>query len=149
MDIEVGGRYSEFDEGNKSDDTGFVANIGATKRAERTRYRIFYRRDVAPSGSGNAVEANEINANAIHALRENLDLELTAVWLDTDTIDSGRNSSSDRELIRIQPSLKWRFSPNWVAGASYRYRNKDLDNGGSGDSNSAFISVSYSPPSQF
>ena len=149
MDFEVGGRYSEFDDGNKSDDTGFVANIGASKRAERTRYRLFYRRDVAPSSSGDAIEVDEINADAVHALTEKLDLRIRASWVDTDTIDSGRDSSSDREIIRIQPSLNWRLSPNWVAGARYRYIEKDLDRGGSGDSNTAFISISYSPPRQF
>ena len=149
MDFKLGGRYSEFDRGNKSDDTGFVANVGATKRTERTRYRLFYRRDVAPSGSGNAVEVNEIGARAQHALTEKLDLNLKASWFDTDTLDSGIDSSSDREVIRLEPGLKWRFLENWVAGASYRYRERDLDNDGSGDSNGAFISISYSPPRQF
>ncbi len=148
MDISAGVRDSEFDNASKSSDSGFTANIGATKVSERTNYRVNFSRNVAPSASGNQVEFNEIDIDIEYAITSQLNFNFNTIWSDSDSTDD-ENTNNDREYIAISPGLNWRFSPSWVASTRYRYREKDLDNGGSGDSSGAALNISYSPPRKF
>lgn len=148
MDFKVGGRDSDFDNAQKSSDSGFVGNIGATKRTGRTTYRVNIERRENPSSSGNQVEVDEIKVDIQRALTEKLTFSFGGRFFDTETTDDS-NSNSNREYISFEPRLSWRFLPSWVAGAGYKYAEEDLDDGGSGDSNGAFINISWSPPRQF
>ena len=148
MDISAGVRESEFDNASKSSDSGFTANIGATKRSERTNYRVNLSRNVSPSASGNQVEFNEIDIDVSYAITSQLNFNFNTIWSDTESTDNS-NTNNDREYIGISPGLNWRFSPSWVASVRYRYRERDLDNGGSGDSSGAAFNISYSPPRKF
>lgn len=148
MDFTVGGRDSDFDNAQKSSDSGFVGNIGATKRTSLTNYRINLERRESPSSSGSTVEVDEINVEINHAITEKLTFGFDGRYFDTESTDNS-NSNSNREYMSLEPGLFWRFLPSWVAGAGYRYTNEDLDTGGSGDSNAAYIRISWSPPRQF
>ncbi len=150
MDFTFGGRESDFDNARKSSDSGFVANIGATKRTGLTTYRVNLERKVNPSASGNQAEVDELSIYVDRAITEKLSFNFDGRIFDTETTGN-TNSASDREYISLSPSLKWRFSPSWVAGVSYRYTEEDRDNfvGGSADNNGAQVSISYSPPRQF
>jgi len=148
MNFTVGGRDSDFDNAQKSSDSGFVGNIGATKRTGRTTYRINIEQRENPSSSGNQVEVDEINVDIEHAITEKLTFSFEGRFFDTETTDDS-NSNSNREYISFEPRLSWRFLPSWVAGAGYQYSEEDLDDGGSGDSNAAFVNISWSPPRQF
>jgi len=149
LDFTAGARYSEFDNSNDSNDSGFVANIGATKLAGRTTYRANLERRVNPSGSGDQVERDVLTLNVQHALTETMSFRLRAR---AETREStGDNSNADRDFAVLQPGLSWRLSPSWLANFSYRYRFRDIDDdpNGSSDSNAAFISIGYAPPRQF
>lgn len=148
MDFTVGARDSDFDNVPKSSDTGFVGNIGATKRTALTTYRVNLERRENPSSSGNQVEVDEIKVDIKRALTEKLTFGFSGRFFDTETTNS-TDSNSNREYISFEPELNWRFLPSWVAGVGYKYTEEDLDNGGSGDSNAAFINISWSPPRQF
>ncbi len=149
LDLTVGGRYSEFDNSEDNSDSGFVANIGATKKAGRTTYRANLERRVNPSGSGEQVERDLLTLDVRHALTETMSFRIRAR---TETREStGDDVNADRDFTIIQPGLSWRLSPSWLANFSYRYRYRDIDNdpNGSSDSNGAFISIGYVPPRQF
>ena len=149
LDFTAGARFSEFDNSDDSNDTGFVANIGATKQAGRTTYRANLERRVNPSGSGDQVERDVLTLDVRHALTETLGFRMRAR---AETREStGDNNNTDRDFAVIQPGLSWRLSPSWLANFSYRYRFRDIDDdpNGSGDSNAAFISIGYAPPRQF
>ncbi len=148
MDFSLGVRESDFDNAPKSSDTGFVANIGAKKRVGLTTYRFNLERRVRPSASGNEVESDEVTLSVKRRITETMNFRFAGRFFDTESTDDS-NSRNNREFFTLSPVLSWRFSPSWVARASYEYRERDLDNGGSGDSNSAFFSISYSPPRQF
>ncbi|MBT8112116.1 MAG: hypothetical protein KJO47_00415 [Gammaproteobacteria bacterium] len=148
MDFTVGVRDSDFDNAQKSSDSGFVGNIGATKRTGLTTYRVNLERRENPSSSGNQVEVDQINVAIQRELTEKLTFSFAGRFFDTETTDDS-NSNSNREYISFEPGLSWRFLPSWVAGAGYKYAEEDLDGGGSGDSNGAFIKISWSPPRQF
>jgi hypothetical protein len=148
MDLTIGGRDSDFENSQKSSDSGFVGNIGATKRTGLTTYRVNIQRRENPSSSGNVVEVDEINVDINRAITEKLTFSFNGRFFDTETTDDS-NSGSNREYISLEPALSWRFLQSWVAGAGYRYTEEDLDIGGSGDSNSAYVSISWSPPRQF
>jgi len=148
MDYTFGWRDSDFDNSEESGDSGYVANIGATKHTGLTTYRVNLERRVTPSASGNQVEVDQITLDIRRDITEKIKFSLEGRYFDTES--TGDSSlRSDRELISLEPRLSWRFLPSWIAGVSYRYRERDFDNGGSGDSNSAFIRISYSPPRQF
>ena len=148
MDISAGVRESDFDNSEKSSDSGFIANIGATKVSERTNYRLKFSRNVAPSASGNQVEFNEVDFDVTYAITPQFNFVFNTIWSDSESTDNS-NTNNDREYFSISPGLNWRFAPSWVASTRYRYRERDLDNGGSGDSSGAALYISYSPPKQF
>ncbi len=150
MDFSIGGRESKFDNGQKSSDSGYVANIGATKYIGRTTYRLNAERGVSPSASGNQVEVDELSANIRHGITEKLEFDLAARFFDTESTGD-ISANSDREYFSIGPGLSWQFLRSWNARVSFEYREIDRDNdpNGSADSNSAFFSISYRPPRQF
>jgi hypothetical protein len=148
MDFVLGIRDSDFENSQKSSDSGFVGEIGATKRTGLTTYRVNIQRRENPSSSGNQVEVDEINVNIRRKITEKLTFSFDGRFFDTETTNS-TNSNSNREYISLEPRLSWRFLPSWKIGAGYKYSEEDLDDGGSGDSNAAFIKISWSPPRQF
>ena len=152
MNFSAGGRYSEFDDtapGEDDDDTGFVANIGATKLAEKTRFNVNVERRVQPSGSGNQVETDRIDLGIRHSISEKLNFNLNAYAFETDKTNSGGSRRSGREFISIEPELNWQFMMSWRAILTYQYLNENPDDGGSADSNSITVGISYFPPRQF
>ena len=148
MDLTIGARDSDFDNAQKSSDSGFVGNIGATKRAGLTTYRINLETRETPSSSGNQLEVDEFNLDKERDITEKVSFTFDGRWFDTETTDNS-NSNSNREYFSLTPELSWRFLPSWVASTHYTYEEEDLDNGGSGDSNSVYIGISWSPPKQF
>ena len=148
MDFSFGGRDSEFDNASRSSDSGFVANIGATKFAGVTTYRINIDRNVNPSGSGDQVETDKFTMQVNHRLSPTLNFFLNGRYFDTE-VTGGGTSNSDREFFTIRPGLSWQILPSWNASVSYRYRERDPEIGDSGESQGAFVSFSYSPPRQF
>jgi len=148
MDLKIGGRDSDFENTEESSDSGFVGNIGVTKRTDRTRYRVSIQRRESPSSSGNQVEVDEIEVNIRREISEKLSFGFDGRFFDTETTNN-INSNNNREYISLEPKLSWRFLPSWKAAAGYTYREEDLDDGGSGDSNAVFIKISWSPPRQF
>lgn len=148
MDLTAGGYDSDFDNALKSSDSGFVGNIGATKRAGLTAYRINLGRRVTPTSAGRQVEVDELNLKIRHAITEKLSFKFGGRYFDSETTD-GTAGSSNRDYFSLTPELSWRFLPSWVASAKYSYEEEDPDDEGSADSNTAFISVSWSPPRQF
>lgn len=148
MDFKVGGRDSDFKNTQSSNDSGFVAKVGATKRTGLATYRVGYERNVSPSASGNQIEFDEFLFDFNRRLTEKLTFVFNGSYLDTDSTE-GTTSNSDRKLTSLRPGLRWRFQPSWVASAFYKYEENDRDIGGSGHSNSATINISWSPPRQF
>jgi hypothetical protein len=148
MDFKIGARDSDFENAQKSSDSGFIGNIGATKRTGLTTYRINLERRESPSSSGNQVEVDEIKVDVSRRITEKLTFDFRGRFFDTETT-SDTNSNSNREYLSLEPNLNWRFLPSWVVGAGYKYSELDFDDGGSGDSNAAFVNISWSPPRQF
>ena len=148
MDFSAGVRDSDFDNAQKSSDSGFVGNIGATKYTDLTTYRVNLQRKINPSASGNQVEVDEVLVNINRAITEKLNFTVNGRYFDSESTGNS-TSSANRDYISFEPGLNWRLLPSWVVGASYKYIEEDLDDGGSADSNSAFVSISYSPPRQF
>ncbi len=148
MDFKIGGRDSDFENTQKSSDSGFIGNIGATKRTDLTTYRINIEQRASPSASGNQVEVDEIRMDIQRRITEKLTFNFRGRYFDTETTND-TDSNSNREYISLEPKLKWRFLPSWVVGAGYQYSEEDLKDGGSGDSNAAFVNISWSPPRQF
>ncbi len=149
MDVTAGGYDSDFDNAIKSSDSGFVGNIGATKRAGLTSYRVNLEKRVAPTSSGRQVEVDELSLKVSHAFTEKLSFNFNGRYFDSETTD-GSDGSSNRDYFSLKPGLSWRFLPSWVASASYSYEEEDPDDEpGDADSSTAFISISWSPPRQF
>ena len=148
MDVTAGGYDADFDNARKSSDSGFVGNIGATKRAGLTTYRINLGRRVTPTSSGRQVEVDELNLDVRHDITEKLSFRFDGRYFDSETTD-GSAGNSNRDYYSLTPGLSWRFLPSWVASANYSYEEEDPDDEGDADSSTAFISISWSPPRQF
>ncbi len=148
MDLTAGGYDADFDNARRSSDSGFVGNIGATKNAGLTTYRINLEKRVTPTSSGRQVEVDELKLDVRRDITEKLSFRFLGRYFDSETTD-GSDGNSNRDYFSLTPELSWRFLPSWVASAHYEYEEEDLDDGGDADSNTAFISISWSPPRQF
>ncbi len=128
--------------------TGFLVNASISKTTGLTRYtgRIGY--DVFPSDIGDVVESLELIGDLEHKLGQLLDFSFRIRAYEPETV-STESVEFARRFLSMEPKLIWRFSRQWTAAASYRYRRQksqgDFD---SAASNAVLFSIKYTPPSE-
>lgn len=128
------------------DDTvGVLANAGLSYQPDsETTLEASYRRFVAPSGGGNAVIRDRVDASFDQdwSARVFWGLALRLQHQEA-AFDDG---SPGRDFVRVSPSIGWRLTEDWVLRGSYRFRWQSVD-GADGDaiSNAAFVTLTFRP----
>ena len=103
-----------------------------------------YSRDIRPSGGGGVLE------------RDRLEASFEQVWSPrgswrVDFLYQFQNALDDlggggRDLIRVSPSIAWRFTENWSVRGAYRLRWQSLEGEGEDAlSNAVFVTMTYEP----
>ncbi|MEA3410985.1 MAG: hypothetical protein U9R74_05530 [Pseudomonadota bacterium] len=142
----AGGRYTVFDNPGSGDDgtnTGFVARLQASKITGKARYDVRLERNLSPSGVGDLVETDELNANMSYQLQERWTFAIRSRLFENENIDNPE-SGSNRRFFSLLPVLSYRFTPDWRVETAYRYlRQKRFSEPTSADSHTVFLNVRW------
>jgi hypothetical protein len=142
----AGGRYTVFDNPGPGEDgtnTGWVARLQASKITGQARFDVRLERNLSPSGVGNLVETDEVNANMSYQLAERWSFALRTRLFQNENIENPQ-SGSNRRYFQILPALTYRITPDWRVEAAYRYvRQKRFNEPESADSNTIFLNFRW------
>jgi len=128
--------------------SGFLANITATKSTGLTRYSFKFGVDVLPSDVGSQVESLEAVGDLFREVKPLLDFTARIRAYEPDALSPDTENEFARRFLSIEPKLIWRFSRAWTVAGSYRYRRqKSQVDTRSGESNAVLFSLKYTPPS--
>lgn len=146
----VGPEYvvTKFDDASGSRDTetdlGYRIDAGLIYLMdELTRLEVTGSRKTEPSGSGDTVTRNRLQAALTRRVTELLSLRLDGTVLQN---DSTSTDNLDRLYYALQPSAIWRLDREWDLNASYRFRSQDFDNQNTADSHAVFLTMTYRLP---
>jgi len=146
-------RYSEENLRNAraqrvSKQSGYLANITATKNTGITKYTAKFGVDVLPSDIGSQVESLEAVGDLFREVGPLLDFSFRVRAYEPDAFNADSNNEFARRFLSIEPKLIWRFTRAWTVAGSYRYRRqKSQADTRSGESNAILFSLKYTPPS--
>jgi len=131
-----------------STNTGYLANITATKSTGITRYSGKFGVDVLPSDVGAQVESLEAVGDLFRQMGPLLDFSFRVRAYEPDALNTDKDNKFSRRFLSLEPKLIWRFSRAWTVAGSYRYRRqKSQSDDSSGQSNALLFSLKYTPPS--
>lgn len=130
------------------DDTvGALANAGLRYQFDsETTLEAGYRRFVAPSGSGNAVVRDRIDAAFDQDWSARVGWVVALRFQHQEAVFDG--GPADRDFFRVTPSILWRLTEDWALRGAYRFRWQSVD-GQDGDavSNAAIVTLTFRPES--
>jgi hypothetical protein len=150
--VEVGAQETRTDSLSDPDvevsETSFLWNIGYQRQLEVTHLRFDLGQEVTPSGSGNLVERNLYRAAMTHQLQPRWLLELSAVFLNADSVaDEDVVSSSDRDYLQARASLGYQLTRSWTVQGLYAFTHQDFaDISGDAQEHEFRLSLIYQPP---
>jgi opacity protein-like surface antigen len=150
--VDVGGQDSEIEstdplQANISE-TSFLWNLGYARRLERTRWRIDMGQAVTPSGSGRMVERDLYRAVMAHQLKPRWLLELSAVALNSDSLESeDLVTTVDRDYLQARALLGYQLTRSWTVESRYTLTHQDFaDTPGDAQEHEIRLSLVYRPP---
>lgn len=150
LGVQLGFYTAESDEfGDRSDTSGYLANISIAKSTGVTRYTGTLGVDVYPSDIGDVVESLQLVGDMRRQLSPLLDFSFRARLFEPDALsDENDDDEFARRFLSLEPRLIWRFTRAWTVAGSYRYRRqKSQTNPNSAVSNAILLSLKYTPPS--
>lgn len=131
-----------------SENSGYLANITATKSTGLTRYSAKFGVDVLPSDIGSQVESLEAIGDLFRQVGPLLDFTFRIRAYEPDAFNVEGKDEFARRFLSMEPKLIWRFSRAWTVAGSYRYRRQKSQGATeSGESNAILFSLKYTPPS--
>ncbi len=137
----LGWRSTNSDTG---DDTGLVYELHVRKDTELAIYSAKLERRLAPSGTGDRNDTDQLLLQMKRSLSPTLDLNIRARYFKVDS----NNDNNDRDYLSFEPGISWSFRQWWTLGFSYTYRRQKYDRAASSaDGNTFYLSVSYAKPS--
>lgn len=128
------------------EDRGTVTDISYTSESETASHNFSGGRTVIPSSFGGAQEQRKLSYLYRKKHTERLSSGLILDASETETL-SGIDSSNDRALYRIEPSLNYRLSKNWKLKFIYRYIEQHLtDSDKDSSSNAVYLNLNIHWP---
>lgn len=123
--------------------TGNTFSVSYNYNGEISDYSIALNRSITTSTSGFAQEVDDITIRYNRKLSATLALGLILHTTEATSIDS-LSASIDRDSLRIEPSLAWRFSKDSRLSVGYRYRQQTFAQSGvESEANSIYINLSF------
>jgi hypothetical protein len=139
----LGFRFTSFDTPDENgDETGLVGRVYGERRAESSRVRAEYSRQLRPSGAGELLETDLVTLRLTQDLRPKLDLLLQGRFFRNRSDVEG--SDNDRYYASFEPGLSYAFTQDLSVDVFYRYEWEDRDQvDDSATNHGAFISLNY------
>lgn len=141
----LGARDSSIEEpGVDESSSGVILRASLTRDLEAGRISLRAGRDVRPSGVGEVVETDRVEANFARDLTPRLTFVMSGTAFKLRSVRDDGGGSADRDYFRIQPGLRYALTRNMEVEASYRYRWQDRETDpGSAESNSVMLRLRY------
>ena len=112
----------------EDDSTGFTAAAGIDYKAESWNVSASVSRSLVPNGSlGELLETDSLRLSFTRRLKQGLSFDLIAELTAEEEVDT---SSFERDRVRIEPRVRWRFAERWSLVSSLRYRARDQEQQG-------------------
>lgn len=125
---------------SRDSSTGFVASAEVSYRFEVDRVQLNFNKSITPTSVGSEVDRSELGLSWEHRLGERLNAVLDLRLQNNQTINNG-NTLADRDLLLINPQLRWDLARETRLSLGYRYRRVDRNN--SADSHAAFAVLDH------
>jgi hypothetical protein len=145
--LEGGVRFTSFerDGEDEEDDTGYLIRLRLRQRGELTLLDLRAEHDLVPSGAGALLETNRIALLIDRKLTPRFSASFLAEYFQQDSLEEEAGTSDERRFYRLNPALRWHWTPELEMDLGYRYVNQERDDE-SAVSNAAFITLSYRWP---
>jgi len=126
-----------------STNKGNTYSISYDYNHELSSYSIALNQSVTTSSNGFAQESDGYTIRYNRKMSETVSANLILNATKSTSIDSV-SASEDRDTVRIEPSISWRFSKDSRLSAGYRYRQQTyLASDEESESNSIYINLSF------
>lgn len=127
---------------------GWVFKGSLESRRELTRTTIGLSRSVDPSGSGGEIQTNNLSLTIDRQITpERLSVRFAADGYKFEALGT-TSSSIDRNYYRLEPGLRWRWTPELTLDAFYRYARQRYLNASVTEvasANAVFVTFSITP----
>lgn len=147
-DAQADAKFQEALNNRISSNSGYLANVTATKSTGLTQYSAKFGVDVLPSDVGSQVESLEVIGDLFRVVNPLLDFSFRVRAYEPDAFNAAGDNKFARRFLSMEPKLIWRFTRAWTTAASVRYRRQKSQSATrSGDSTALLFSLKYTPPS--
>ncbi|MEO0421331.1 MAG: hypothetical protein AAF184_03280 [Pseudomonadota bacterium] len=125
----------------EDDSSGGVFDAELNWTPERMQVSLLASRTIAPSGIGQLLEQDRVSLLIVRELRPGLTARLRAGYIERSRVAGG--VPFDREVVRVDPTLRWRFREHWAVAAGARYASVRDANGDERDGVRLFVNLIY------
>ncbi|GAB2174726.1 DUF481 domain-containing protein [Dongia sp. agr-C8] len=110
---------------------------------DQTNAQVTLSRDTEPTGDGEERTRNRGSVNLSYQMTE-----LTSFSLNTSYVDDQETQSENgvARYLTVRPAVNWNITEDLKFQASYQFRYKNVESGGSAYDNAAFITLRYALP---
>ena len=115
-------RLARMDE--RTTDTGWRANITATKKWEKSTARLGFVRDLSTSSYGYTIERSRASFNLDHQLTERLKVALAANYYLSES-QGGRREANEWRSLSIRPTVRYQIRQDLSIELSYQYTDSE------------------------
>ncbi len=130
-----------------SRDASSIYSASFDKQFEVVHLSASIKRSFDPSALGQQVRTDLATISIGRPLTPTLDGTLTMVGQKINSETGDTSGVDDRRFYQIEPSLRWRWSPEWNIAAAYRYTHlRRVSETKAATSNSAYLTVRYQWP---
>jgi len=105
---------------SKSDSANFIGDISATHKSETVEYKVSFGQSITPNSNGAEVLRFNINATAAKQFSERFSGQL-GILAFTQTNVGNSNFNFDRDYIRGNLRLNYRFTRHWSVYGAYSH----------------------------
>ncbi|MEO0972192.1 MAG: outer membrane beta-barrel protein [Pseudomonadota bacterium] len=125
----------------EEDSTGGVFDASVRWAPERTLVELAASRSLAPSGVGQLLEQDRVFLTVRREFRPGITGTLRLGYIERARFISGE--PFDRQVFRIDPTLRWRVRRHWAVAAGARYAQVEDGSGEDRDGVRLFVNVTY------
>ncbi|MGH6635076.1 MAG: hypothetical protein ACRED0_02700 [Gammaproteobacteria bacterium] len=138
--VTAGPEYTDRSSGDS--DLSFAFGFGVDKRFEESNLGVFFRRGVAPSEAGNALQTNELNIRWFGDISPRLSFSFLARAFRNEGAGDSQVGADERYYAQVEPTLSYELTENIFVDLGYRFRWQDSDDVNA-TGNAAQLAVGY------
>ncbi len=141
--LSVGPEYTDRSVGK--DDFGYSVGFGVNKKLESSQLAVVFRRGVAPSEAGEALDRNQVDIRWFGDLSARWSFSFLARAFRNERGAGSESASSERSYAQVEPRIGYRITEDLSCELGYRFRweDEDVPGVGSAFAHAGLFSVIY------